>query len=440
MTARKKLLFIAPVVPNPTGSGTSIRAAMLLQSVAAQYDVFIVVAPLEKPSPSEPLPPMSRFVRDRSGAVRTVSLLAENDPSIDDLVQIRDRSVADDDLVAFFQARMKSSTSRSSGGDAGDLPFRCAMTAKCLAEDLFSDITFDAILVMKSHLLPFAFRVLGAPTRPVCIVDLDDVESTTHRRVSALHAKNGAMGMAAVAIDEAVKFDAFERKYLPQFDLVLVCSTRDRDEVSARVGISNIKVVPNAIPTLQTPRAGQVLPSTDFLFVGSLGYLPNADAIAYFCRDILPGIRDRLGRDPTFQVVGRDPPNSMKRLAQIPGLRMYSDATDLAPHYDAAHVCVVPLRAGGGTRLKILEAFGYKKPVVSTSLGAEGIDVLDGEHMLLADDAPTFADACCRLVKNPLFGRQLAERAFNLVQSRYTYSHICPLAGEIIAAATLRAQ
>jgi glycosyltransferase involved in cell wall biosynthesis len=88
----------------------------------------------------------------------------------------------------------------------------------------------------------------------------------------------------------------------------------------------------------------------------------------------------------------------------------------------------------------MLEAFGYQKPVVSTSIGAEGIDVVDGKHVLLADDSQTFADACCRLLQDPPFGRQLAEQAFNLVQSRYTYSRICPMVGEIIAAASLRAQ
>jgi glycosyltransferase involved in cell wall biosynthesis len=438
MVKREKLLMVTPATPNPLGGGTSIRAAMLLESAAAHFDVFVLVALLEKPGTPALAERPSRFLRERAVRVEAIPLLAQQDPSIDQLVGFRDGSMSPEAVVAFFQNRMKLARARQTTEDDFLFePFICALTLRYLKRvhyRPFADIDFAAVLTISTQLMPFAFGYLEATDRPRCIIDLNDIDSTKHRRFSKLHRLNHSAALAATAADEAERLERFERMHLPRFDLVLTCSIVDRDEVAARIGIRNIEIAPNAIPEPTIGDHPQGVPVTDFLFVGTLGYFPNADAITYFCREILPRIGERLGRPPTFRIIGRDVPAPLRRVELIPGVTICSDVEELAPHYASAHACVIPLRAGSGTRLKALEAFGYFKPVVSTSMGIEGIDVIGGEHLLIADDAEGFADACCRILADPPLSRRLGKQACELVRSRYTFSKVCPMVGDIIAA------
>jgi glycosyltransferase involved in cell wall biosynthesis len=438
MSPRKKLLLVTPATPNPLGGGTSIRAAMLLESAAAHFDVFVIVALLEKLGASALAQRPTRFLRERTVRVETIPLLAQQDPSIDQLIEFRNGSMTPEAIVAFFQNRMKLARARQTTED--DLPFEpfiCALTLRYLKRVRsrpFADIDFDAVLTMSTQLIPFAFGYLEARDRPRCISDLHDIDSTKHRRFSELHRLNHSTALAATAADEAERLERFERMHLPRFDLVLTCSVVDRDDVVARVGIRNVEIAPNAIPEPTICDHPRVVPATDFLFVGTLGYFPNADAITYFCRDILPRIRERLDRPPTFRIIGRDVPAPLRRFELIPGVTICDDVEELAPHYATARACVIPLRAGSGTRLKALEAFGYYKPVVSTSIGIEGIDVIGGEHLLIADDAEEFAEACCRILSDPPLSRRLGEQAGELIRSRYTFSKVCPMVGGFISA------
>jgi glycosyltransferase involved in cell wall biosynthesis len=398
----------------------------------------VIVALLEKPGASALAKRPTRFLRERAVRVEAIPLLAQQDPSIDQLIEFRDGSMSPEAIVAFFQSRMKFARAhQTTDDDLSFEPFICALTLRYLKRVRsrpFADINFDAVLTISTQLMPFAFGYLEAMDRPRCIIDLNDIDSTKHRRFSELHRLNHSAALAATAADEAERLERFERMHLPRFDLVLTCSSVDRDEVAARVSIRNIKIAPNAIPEPTMGDHPQVVPLTDFLFVGTLGYFPNADAITYFCRDILPRIGDRLGRPPTFRIIGHDVPAPLRRFELIPGVTIRSDVKELAPHYASAHACVIPLRAGSGTRLKALEAFSYFKPVVSTSMGIEGIDAIDGKHLLIADDAQGFAEACCRILADPPFSRRLGKQACELVRSRYTFSKVCPMVGDIIAA------
>lgn len=161
----------------------------------------------------------------------------------------------------------------------------------------------------------------------------------------------------------------------------------------------------------------------DLLMVGSLGYYPNADGALFLCRDILPRLA-RGGPRPRLAIVGSKPPASVRALGERPGVRVLADVPDVAPYYAAARIVVVPIRAGGGSRIKILEAFAQGRPVVATSIGAEGLAVVDRRHLLIADSAGEFAAAIERLLAEPTLAADLVQGARRLVDERYSFERV----------------
>jgi glycosyltransferase involved in cell wall biosynthesis len=154
-----------------------------------------------------------------------------------------------------------------------------------------------------------------------------------------------------------------------------------------------------------------------------MDWLPNEDAMIYFCRDVLPLIR---AEEPDVQlsIVGRAPTPAVKQLADHAGVRVTGRVDDVRPFMRDAAVYIVPLRIGGGTRLKIFEAMAMGKAVVSTTVGAEGLPVTSGEHVLLADEANTFSRAVVRLLRDVDRRRQLEAAARALVVEQYDWSAV----------------
>jgi glycosyltransferase involved in cell wall biosynthesis len=153
--------------------------------------------------------------------------------------------------------------------------------------------------------------------------------------------------------------------------------------------------------------------------VGSLGYAPNVDAAVTLGRLILPRLRAGAGRPVELQIVGSRPPPDVARLGELSGVSVAADVPSVTPYYVRSRVAVAPLRAGGGSRIKVLEALAHRCPVVATRVGAEGLDVRDGEHLLVADGPERFAGACLELLAGDELAARLAEAGRDLVESRY---------------------
>jgi glycosyltransferase involved in cell wall biosynthesis len=164
-------------------------------------------------------------------------------------------------------------------------------------------------------------------------------------------------------------------------------------------------------------------PHPHLVFTGSMDWLPNEDGMLFFVRDILPRIR---AQEPavTLSIVGRSPTPAVRRLAEQAGVDVTGRVEDVRPHVAAATVYVVPLRIGGGTRLKIFEAMAMAKAVVSTTIGAEGLPVTPGANIVLADEPEAFADAVVRLVRDRDERRRLETAARRLVVDRYDWSAV----------------
>ena len=221
-----------------------------------------------------------------------------------------------------------------------------------------------------------------------------NVESVLWRRQAA-HERNPLKRLAFAL--EAAKMARYERAAVRRFAHVIAVSDRDRDVMSTMVDAGRISVVPTGVDVQQYRIAAGVRATEPLVvFLGSMDWEANVDAVDYFCRDIWPAVRAAVP-SARFRIVGRDPAPRVRALASD-SVEVTGTVSSVVEHLKEAAVFAVPLRIGGGTRLKIFEAMAAGRAVVSTSIGAEGLDVRNGRDIVLADSAPQFAEAVIRLL------------------------------------------
>lgn len=286
-------------------------------------------------------------------------------------------------------------------------------------EQLLRERAFDLIVC------DFLFPAVNLPKRLPCpaVIFTHNVEAEIWRRHA--ETKTGAIAKRLYRTQYR-RMLRYEGATLKRFDGVLAVSSADRDTF-ARIYPGAIRhpvhVVPTGVDTaffspVPSPPAGKSL-----VFTGSMDWLPNEDAMVFFCREILPLIR---AEEPstTLSIVGRAPTPTVARLAAEHGVAVTGRVDDVRPYMADAAVYIVPLRIGGGTRLKIFEAMAIGKAIVSTTVGAEGLPVNDGEHLLVADDPLAFAHATLRLMRDLAERRRLESAARSLVLARYDWSAV----------------
>jgi glycosyltransferase involved in cell wall biosynthesis len=214
------------------------------------------------------------------------------------------------------------------------------------------------------------------------------------------------------------KMERFEKRAFPRFSRVAAVSGGDRDRISRWMPAERISVVENGVD-LDRYRPGGTVRGDRVLFVGSLDWSANIDAVDHFLDAIWPRIRCSVP-GAQFVTVGRNPsPELAHRIQKNPGASVHGSVPDIRPFLEEAAVIVVPLRVGGGSRLKILEAFASGKAVVSTAVGVEGIEAVDGQHLLVADDPAGFAGAVERLLREPSLRERIGAAGRQLVEARY---------------------
>jgi len=384
--AKPPLLFLSPIMPALGGNGLAMRAGATLEALAAGYEVHLLVLPLAAP----PEPPADA-VRRWCARILVHPVGRHVDPLFRLIEGVRD---PDEQLAALL---------------AYPRPALCRFATSASvreAMELARGPDYRVVHVLRLYLGPFAEPYLG---RRECRMDLDDDEASTRRRIADLLRQDGQERMAAAEDSEAVRYQVMASALLPRFDRIYVASAADRDLIAARYPGADVAVLPNVIrPPGPVPApAGE--PFT-FLFVGNFGYYPNEDAARHFCGRILPLLRERAGRPFGVHLVGAQPSLAVRMLAAEPEITVAGQVSEVGPAYRSAHAVVVPVRGGGGTRIKVLEAFAYRRPVVATAVGAEGLGVTAGRHLLTADGPADFAAACARLMTEPALARALADQ------------------------------
>ena len=221
---------------------------------------------------------------------------------------------------------------------------------------------------------------------------------------------------------EAAKMTKYERAAVKRFHHVIAVSEHDREQLSAMTDPSRISVVPTGVDLKQyTASATTCATEKLIVFVGSMDWEANIDGVDYFCREIWPAVKKRVP-DARLRLVGRNPHPRVKRWASD-SVEVTGTVESVVEHYRQAAVNIVPLRIGGGTRLKIYEAMATGKATVSTSIGAEGLDVEDGRDILLADTAASFSDSIIKLLADERL-RQRIETAATRKAAQYDWAMI----------------
>jgi polysaccharide biosynthesis protein PslH len=288
-------------------------------------------------------------------------------------------------------------------------PVAEAQLAKLLARSQFSTVQLEGV-----HLSGYLPVIQKAVHRSAIVVDWHNIESELMWRYSE---NEPLWPKRVVAKRTAALLEKTEAALLDECGAHTVASDRERDQLLARNPSANVHVVPNGIDTayfspeelagIQENTPGPTMKRC-ILFVGSMDYHANADAAIWFAREMWPQIAQKHP-ELEFLIVGRNPPPAVRELASG-RVRVTGTVPDVRPFYARAAAAVVPLRVGSGTRLKILEAMAAGVPVVSTQLGAEGIDGKHGVHLLLAQGGADFVAAVDRVVASP-------EAAFSLIKA-----------------------
>jgi glycosyltransferase involved in cell wall biosynthesis len=221
---------------------------------------------------------------------------------------------------------------------------------------------------------------------------------------------------------EARKMARYEGRALRKFHHVIAVSEHDRQQMLAMDSFCSISVVPTGVDTQKYPVAPPASANPPrIVFTGSMDWEPNVDAVDYFWRDIFPSVRAEFPA-AVFQIVGRNPHPRVKQLASA-SVEVTGTVPSVAEYLRDATVVVVPLRIGGGTRLKIFEAMAMGKALVSTSIGAEGLDVQSGRDLVLADNAAAISQAIKLLLRDSAIRRRYEEAAAKLA-AKYDWSNI----------------
>ena len=247
---------------------------------------------------------------------------------------------------------------------------------------------FDRIWIDEHRFGEPVRRAVG--DRPI-VVDADDIYTIAASRYLA--SKPRRLSTAFQYLDLA-KLRRYERSLPRRYWRCIVAKPEDREFFDAA---PNVFVVPNGVAEFPASSPADEQPG-EMLFVGTLTFFPNVDAVKWFTSEALPGIRKEVP-GARLRIVGNNPTPDVIALGGIDGVTVHGSVPELDPFYTKASVVVVPIRSGSGTKLKVLEALSRGKAVVSTSRGAEGLNLQSDVHCIVADDAATFVDACVRLLR-----------------------------------------
>ena len=386
-----RVLWIKSHLLLPLDSGGRLRTWHLLRHLARRHDITYVgfAAPDQRP----------QDVEGMREVARAVHVIPGSNPPKGSLRFYADAGLHLMDPLPYAVGK-----------------YRSRAFTRCI-EALLREQRFDLIVC------DFVTPAVNLPSRLPCpaLLFTHNVEAEIWRR----HAETQTGRVQRVLYGmQHRRMLRFERRTLGRFDGVLAVSATDRDTLG-RLYPGAIRepthVVPTGVDTEFFAPKATATSSRSLVFTGAMDWLPNEDAMVFFCRDVLPLIRQEEP-DVTVSIVGRAPTPTVARLAQLPGVIVTGRVDDVRPYMADAAVYIVPLRIGGGTRLKIFEAMSMGHAVVSTTVGAEGLPVTNGTHLVLADEPGSFAAAVVRLLRNSDERRRFGAAARALVAARYDWA------------------
>ena len=255
------------------------------------------------------------------------------------------------------------------------------------------------------------------------VFDLDDIEHVITARGAR---KEPTLRNNVFELMTVPSLVGEERRGVRRAATTLVCSQVDAQRMRKLFRTNKIDVVPNALPLPE--QVSPIAANKQILMLGAYGYHPNEDVAEFFITDVLPLIRERVP-EAELNVVGAAPQKIPSFHRKPEGVTFHGYAEDLPAVYAGSRIVVCPIRYGGGTRVKLVEAAGWGKPIVSTTVGAEGLGMVHGNEALIADSAETFADACVSLLTDDELCKALARGARSLAEQSFDGKRIAEQLG-----------
>lgn len=297
-------------------------------------------------------------------------------------------------------------------------PAAQAAVAAALAAERFDVVVFDFVHAA-------VLRPDGLQGATVCFTH--NVEAEIFER----HAKTaGSAALRWLWRSQAAKMRRFEREALARFTRVVTVSERDARMFEKHDGLQTARAIPTGVDldffSWQAPAGGAPV----VVFTGSMDWEANVDGIRFYIEEVWPRVRAQVP-NAQLRVVGKNPPASLVQ-RQVPGATFTGFVDDVRDHVRDAQAFVIPLRVGGGTRIKAFEAMAMGLPVVSTTIGIEGLDVDHGTHFLRADGAEALADATLRLLADDALRLKLSRAARSLVEDRFGHRVAADVFGAIL--------
>lgn len=382
-----KILFLGQLFPLPQDSGGKIKSFHTVKALASEHELHLLT-----------------YIR------------GENECAcLDDMRKIC-ASVNTVDLKRGKLTQLVDAVANALSGRSFIINRDFRVDMRDAVERLVKEITPDAVHV--DHLQMAQFLPDTADYK--VILDQHNVESTIIRRVS----KTATSLLAGIyAAQEWPKLLKFELDACRRADVVLTVSDQDREELlGLEPAIRSIHTLGIGVDTNYLAPVERLKGSKNLLSIATMHWPPNIDAITYFYQKILPIIRQN---DPeaVLTIAGQQPPGSIQSMASD-YVKVTGYVADVREASRDCGIFIVPLRSGSGVRVKILNALSMALPVVSTSVGAEGIEVEHGKHLLIADDPEDFAAACVKLLNEPQYADQLGENGRDLVCDKYSWNII----------------
>lgn len=382
-----RILVISDISPYPLVSGDRIREYNLLRRMADQHEVWLATL-LENPD-------------DEAGTVHLASFC----------VGVEYAHSERHHPLVHVPGLLKYGLT----GKPLELKFRYSAKLARKIQRLAAEIDFDIVMIINSHTAPY-LEVLPPSSHRKSILNLENIEFAQYESIYQIERKPINKIRAWINYQMMRRW---EPRYAGRFDHCVTVSENDRSVLLDSNPSLKIDVIPNGVDIRQYQPLLFQQGNVNLLFIGKMSYAPCSDAAVYFCGEILPLIRKQL-ENVELWIVGREPPQEVVNLG-TDRVHVTGWVEEVVPYYERSAVCVVPLRAGGGTRLKILEAMALGRPVVSSKIGCEGLDVIDGENILIAERPEEFAEKTVRLLRDDNLRKSIAENARRLVENQYDW-------------------
>jgi hypothetical protein len=373
--AEPPVVLVSPIVPAAGGNGLAMRAGMVLEALAGRCEVDLVVVPVSGPLAQ------TAWAGSLARSLITVEPLGDPATARQHLTrQLADALLREAPLPERVRAVPPT------------------LAAQAAAELLPRARRARAVFVLRGYLAPLGCTLARALEAQRVVVDLDD-DDEAFERAGGREQEADAIARLACA-------------WLPGVDVVCAAAPAEASAIAARYGLRPLRVLPNAV----RPPAVTSSPPGDqrLLFVGNLTYAPNLEAASVLAHEILPIVRETHPA-ATLELVGRHD----GALASSPHVDVAGHVEDLARCYAGADLVVAPLRRGGGTRIKLLEAFAHRRAVVATPAAVSGLAVRDGHEVALGGSAQEIAAHVGALLEEPRRAAEMVEAAARVLSERY---------------------